>query len=183
MVTSTLLVADPPTPLQARLNVLADVTAETVCVPFAAFVPDQSPEAVQEVAFVEVQDKETEFPLVIAIDPSEPFAFISTVGTDTFTVTLSLTVPPVFAQVMVYVAGVVVGISDWDPLVPLVPDQLPDATQDVAFAEVHDIEKYFPLETATVPSEPFAFISTVGTATFKTTLSFEEPPGPVQVMV
>ena len=40
--------------------------------------PDQPPEAKQEEALVETQDKETELPLGTLIGPSEPLAFRST---------------------------------------------------------------------------------------------------------
>ena len=53
-------------------------------------LPDQSPEAVQEVALVEVQERVAELLYDIVIGPSEPLALISTVGIGTPTVTVTL---------------------------------------------------------------------------------------------
>jgi len=57
------------------------VIGEDFSVPLTAFVPSQSPDASHDVAFVEVQDRETVFPLATVTGPSELFAFILTVGT------------------------------------------------------------------------------------------------------
>jgi hypothetical protein len=48
-------VALPPPPVQVKKNVLVCVKALRVSLPAVALVPDQSPEAVHEVASLEVQ--------------------------------------------------------------------------------------------------------------------------------
>lgn len=45
-----------------------------------SFVPDQPPDAVHEVAFVDVHDKAIEPPIGIAIGPSELLPLMSTAG-------------------------------------------------------------------------------------------------------
>src|SRR4051812_26952702 len=45
--------ADPPAPVQLKLKVVVLAKAPVDCVPEVAMAPDQPPEAVQDVAFVE----------------------------------------------------------------------------------------------------------------------------------
>ena len=96
----TVTVADalavPPDPVQARLNVLVLVSAPVDWLPEVALLPDQAPEAVQEVAFVEDQVRVDDPPLVTDVG----FAASDTVGTgggggvpDTVTVADALALP------------------------------------------------------------------------------------------
>ena len=63
-------------PVQVNVNVALAVRAPVLCEPEVAFVPDQAPEAVQELAFVEVQVSVDEDP-----DVREPGLAVSwTVG-------------------------------------------------------------------------------------------------------
>jgi hypothetical protein len=68
-------------------------------VPFTDFVPDQAPEAVQAVAFVEVQFKVALLPLVMALGPTLKL----TVGAGDLIETVAdwVAVPPVPEQISV----------------------------------------------------------------------------------
>ncbi len=72
------------------------------------------------------------------------------------TSTLSVALPPAFVQVIINISGDAVIVIDLVPLVFSVPDQLLDATQDVAAVDVHERFTAVPLETVTGPSELFA---------------------------
>ena len=88
---TTLSDAAPPAPLQVRVYVFeldkfeVDILPEKI-----PFSPDQSPEAVQEVVFVDVQVKTAELLLEIVIGPSELLALIFTVGAGGTQVTVSV---------------------------------------------------------------------------------------------
>ena|SRR3989338_3883280 len=120
---------EPPTPLQVKVNVVAEVIGGEVSpVLEVDFPPDQPPEAVHEVALVDVHDNVTVLPETTKIDESEPLVLISTVGGGTmFTVTLStVDVPPGPVQVIENVAGETVTDGDHsDPEVDLVPSPQP----------------------------------------------------------
>lgn len=68
------------------------VRAPVVCEPFKALVPDQAPEAVQEVAFVAVQLKVEVAPLAMVLGA----ALMLTVGVAPFTETVAdcVALPP-----------------------------------------------------------------------------------------
>ena len=59
-VTGAVATAEPPAPVQVMVNILLVVKLDFVSLPERALVPVQSPEAVQEVALVEDQDKREE---------------------------------------------------------------------------------------------------------------------------
>jgi hypothetical protein len=75
-VTVTDWVAEPPAPVQASEYVALAVRIPVVCDPEVVFVPDQAPEAVQEVALVELQFKVEAPPEVMEAGVAE----IATVG-------------------------------------------------------------------------------------------------------
>ena len=84
----TVTVADalcaPPNPVQVRLKVPLLVSTPEVSLPEVALAPDQPPEAVQDVAFVEDQISVDDAPLVTDVG----FAASDTLGT------LGVVVPP-----------------------------------------------------------------------------------------
>lgn len=82
----------PPAPLQVRVNVEFEVRAPVDCDPLVGRVPDQAPEAVHEVALVEVQVSVVLLPLVTLAC----LAFKLTVGEDALTDTVvdCETLPP-----------------------------------------------------------------------------------------
>ena len=97
----------------------------------------QSPEAVHELAFVELQDIVKE--LFTTMEVTE--VSIETVGTGglvTSTLTLSVAVLPLPEQLILYVLvpGEVSVIATL-PEVPIVLDQSPEALHEVAFVEDH----------------------------------------------
>ena len=69
-------VADPPAPVQVSEYVALLVKAPVLCEPEVPFVPDHVPEAVHEVAFVELQESVAEAPDV----PELGLEDIATVG-------------------------------------------------------------------------------------------------------
>jgi hypothetical protein len=76
IVTTADWLADPAVPVQVNVNVELAVKAPALCDPEIAFVPDHAPEAVQELALVEVQVSVEEEPDVRELGP----AVIWTVG-------------------------------------------------------------------------------------------------------
>jgi hypothetical protein len=89
----------PPAPVQVRVKLPLAVSAPVDWLPGVAFVPDQSPEAVQLVALVEDQISVEAAPLVTDVG----FAVSDTVGTCdapvTVTVADTLALPPAPVQV------------------------------------------------------------------------------------
>ena len=138
----TVTVADalalPPAPVQLRMKLLLAVSAPVDWLPGVALVPDQPPEAVQEVALVEDQVSVEAPPLVTEVG----LAVSDTVGTGgggggavTMTVADVPALPPAPVQVRVKLPFAVSAPVDWLPEVALVPDQPPEAVQLVALVE------------------------------------------------
>jgi hypothetical protein len=101
------------------------------CDPLVASLPLQPPEAVQEVAFVDDQDSVELLPLAMVLG----LALKLTVGAGEVTVTVAdcAALPPAPVQLSVYVAFALSAPVDWEPLMPWVPDQPPEAVHEVAF--------------------------------------------------
>jgi hypothetical protein len=100
------------------------------CDPVTFSGPDQPPDAAQEVALVADQDNVALLPLAMVLG----LAAIVTVGAGEVTDTVAdwTAVPPEPLQVSVYVALAVNAPVVCTPLVPLLPDQAPEPTQEVA---------------------------------------------------
>jgi len=147
------------------------------CEPLVAWVPDQAPDAVQEVAFAEDQVIVDALPLVIELG----FAPSVTVGADALTDTVAdcAALPPAPVHVNVYVALALSAPVDCEPLTALVPDQAPDAVQEVAFAEDQVSVALAPLAMALGPTLKL----TVGVGAFTETVAdcAALPPSPLQV--
>ena len=106
-----------------------------LCVPLVVLVPLQPPEAVQEVVFVLDQVSVAE-PLE-ATEEGETVRVTVGVGGVTVTVTLDEGFAPLApVQVSVNVVVVVSAVTDWLPDAPLVPDQPPEAEQEVVFVDI-----------------------------------------------
>ncbi len=71
---------------------------------------------------------------------------------------------------------------DWDPLVPKVPDQPPEALQEVALVEAHVSVELLP-DTTVVGLALKLTVGPVGTVTVTLADAEALPPGPVQVSV
>jgi len=101
------------------------------CDPLVASLPLHPPEAVQEVAFLDDQDRVEPLPLAMVLG----LALKLTVGAGEVTVTVAdcEALPPVPVQVSVYVSFAVRAPVDWEPLEAWLPDQPPEAAQEVAF--------------------------------------------------
>jgi hypothetical protein len=139
------------------MKLLLAVSAPVDWLPDVALVPDQSPEAVQEVALVEDQFSVDAPPLATEVG----LAVSDTVGTvDAVTVTLAdtLALPPAPVQLRRKSVLVVRGPVDWLPEVALVPDQPPEAEQEVALVEDQLSVEAAPLTT----DVGFAVNDTVG---------------------
>jgi len=139
------------------VKVLVLVSATENSLPEVALVPDQPPEAVQDVAFVEDQVSVDDPPLATDVG----FAVRDTVGAgvDTVTVADALCAPLAPVQVRLKVLLLVNAPEDSLPEVALVPDQPPEAVQDVASVEDHVSVADAPLLTVL----GFAASDTVGT--------------------
>ena len=139
----------PPGPLQLSTKVLAAaVRLPVLALPEVGLVPDQSPEAVQEVASVDDHVSMAALPLVTDVG----LALIDTIGAGVggaFTVTITdlLALPPAPVQLRLKVLVAVSAPLDWLPEVDLVPDQAPEAVQEVALADDHDRVLEAPLAT------------------------------------
>jgi len=104
--------------------------------PEVALEPDQPPEAVHDVAFVEDHVRVDEPPLFT----ESGLAVRETVGAGvvvTVTVADALWVPPAPVQERLNVLVLVSAPEDALPDVALAPDQPPEAVHDVAFVEDH----------------------------------------------
>jgi hypothetical protein len=103
-----------------------------VWLPEVALLPDQAPDAVQEVALVEDQVRVDDPPLVT----DAGLAVRETLGANvTVTVVDALCVPPAPVQERLKVLLLVSAPVDALPEVALLPDQAPDAVQEVALVE------------------------------------------------
>ena len=101
------------------------------CDPARLFVPDQAPEAEQDVALEEVQVSVELVPLATVLGAAE----MATEGGVALTDTVAdwAAVPPFPVQVSVKVALAVSAPEDCEPLASLVPDHAPEAEHEVAF--------------------------------------------------
>ena len=121
------------------------LSAPVDCDPLVAKVPDQPPDAVQLVAFVEDQDK-------VELDPLEMLVGLALtetvgVGADTEIVTDWAALPPLPVQVSVNcVAAVRLGVL-CEPLVASLPLQPPEAAHWAAFVDDHVSVEAAPLLT------------------------------------
>ncbi len=152
--------------------------APVLCVPLVALAPLQpapAPEAVHEVALVELHVSVEVPPLAI----TEGLVTIVAVGTIlTMTVDATL-VPPVPVQVKEYELGIVIVPVLCVPLVALLPPQPPEAAQEVALVELQVSVELPPLATEV----GFAVSVTVGAGTTVTVAvaTLLVPPVPLQV--
>jgi hypothetical protein len=130
-VTVAVCAALPPAPVQVSVYVAFAVSAPLECDPLVASLPLHPPEAVQEVVFADDQDRVALLPLEMVLG----LALKLTVGAGAVTETVAdcAAVPPAPAQVSVYVAFASSAPVGWEPLVAWLPDQPPEAVQEVAF--------------------------------------------------
>jgi hypothetical protein len=168
----------PPAPVQVSPYVALAVRAPVDWEPLTALVPDQAPEAVQDVALVAAQVKVELRPLATELGLAE--RLMVGAGELTETVADCVALPPVPVQERPYVSLEVSAPVDCEPLTDFAPDHAPEAVQEVAFkADQVNVE---PLPFATVLG--LAVRLTVGAAAETATVTdwLALPPGPVQLM-
>ncbi len=149
--------------------------------PLVASLPDQAPEAVQEVAFVEVQASVELAPLATVLG----LTVKRTVGVGDVTETVAdcAALPPAPTQVSVYVAAALSAPVDDEPLMASVPDQAPEAVHEVAL-----VADQLNLALAPLTTVPGLAVSvTVGAEaagfTEIETVCVARPPAPLQASV
>jgi hypothetical protein len=153
------------------------VTGPVLCVPPLTFAPVQPPEAVQDVALVELHVNVDAPPLATDVG----FATSETVGagtTETVAVTILLE-PPMPVQINEYDAAAVTGPVLWLPLVALVPPHPPEAVHEVALVEFHVSVEAPPLATELGFADSAA-VAAATTATFAVA-TLLVPPRPLHV--
>lgn len=141
-------------------------------------MPDQAPEAVQAVAFVDVQESVELEPLAMVLGA----AVRVTVGAGfalTVTVADCAAVPPVPVQVSVYVALALSAPVDWEPLTALLPDHAPEAVQAVALVADQVSVEALPLTSELGLAVRVTVGAGVDTATLADCVAL--PPGPVHI--
>jgi hypothetical protein len=127
---------------------LAD-RAPVDCEPLTAFAPDQSPDALHDVAFVEDQVNVEPTPLFTVLG----LALKTTLGADAAIATTVVceALPPLPVQVSVKLSLDLRAPVDCEPLTAFAPDQPPEAVHAVAFVDVQFRVELAPLFT--VPGE------------------------------
>ena len=148
--------------------------------PLTALLPDQAPEAVHEVALVDVQLNVEAPPLAMVLG----LAVKLTVGAAAVTETVAdcVALPPAPVQVSTNVLLAVSAPLDCDPLIDLLPDHPPEAVQDVALVDDHVSFDAAPL--ATVLGLALMLTVALGCALTDTVADCAAlPPAPVQVSV
>lgn len=176
------MVSVPPTPLHVSVYVRADVTLDMVVVPRVPRVPFQSPDAVHEVTPDDVHSSVTVPPDAtdVGLTTSESFCVLS----ETATVTVFDSTPPVPRQVSVNVFTDVMFVMVSCPLVPRDPVQSPSATQLVALVVDHVITVELPERTLVGSAESVIVgVDVLCPETETDTLADFSPPPPAQVMV
>jgi hypothetical protein len=148
--------------------------------PLIALLPDQPPEAVHAVALLEAHVRVELLPLATVLG----LALMLTV-----TVGFALTeivadcaaLPPGPVQLSVYVALAFSAPVDWVPCTDFVPDQAPEAVQEVAFVAAQFNVELLPLVMALGPTLKV----TVGAGDLIETVAdwVAVPPVPVQISV
>ena len=154
------------------------VSAPLDCEPLIPSLPDQPPEAEQAVALVEDQLKVDALPLAMVLG----LAVKLTVGIGVVTETVAdcVALPPVPVHVSPYVALAESAPVDCEPLTGLLPDQAPEAIQEVALVDDQLKRELPPL--ATVLGLALRLTIAVGFGLTVTVVDCAAvPPGPLQV--
>jgi hypothetical protein len=163
----------PPAPMQVSEKDVGAVTAPVRWLPPAAVVPVQPPDAVHDVALVELQVSVEAPPLVTVVG----FAVNVAVGTIATVAVAAALMPPGPEQVREYEAFAVRAPVLWLPPAASVPLQPPDAVHDVALVELQ-VSAETPPRAIVVG---FALNVAVGTMATVADAAALVPPAPVQV--
>jgi hypothetical protein len=164
----------PPAPLHVNEYEVVVLTAPVLCVPLTGSGPAHPPEAVHDVALLELQESVAAPPGAMTVELNVRVA----VGM-TFTTALVSEVPPVPLQLSEYEVAIATAPVLWLPLRPTEPFQAPLAVQDVVLLEVH-VNVELPPAATTCGD---AVKVTVGTGKMVTvvTTGAVTPPGPAQM--
>jgi len=119
------------------VKVVAVVSAPVLWLPAVALVPVQPPDAVHDVAFVDVHAKLLLPPLLMVVGDADNVTVGAGVGFVTATEALAWAVPPAPVQLSVKDVLAFNAPVPCVPAVALLPLQPPDAVHDVAFVEFH----------------------------------------------
>jgi hypothetical protein len=182
-VTVALACPVPPVPVQLRVNVVAFDSAAVCSLPAVAFVPDQPPDAVHDVAFDEVQVSVLVPPLLTDVGDADSVTVGAGVGVDTDTEAVRCVVPPAPVQLSVYDALAVSAPVLWEPEVAFDPLQQPEAVQDVAFEVDHVSVLLPPLAMDAGDADSDTVGAGVAAVTVTEALRCVVPPAPVQLNV
>jgi hypothetical protein len=169
--------AEPPVPVHASVNLVVADNAAVLAEPFIGSDPLQPPDAVQAVALVADQVSAEAPPLATVLGLAA--SVMAGAAWVTETVADCVALPPVPVQVSPKVELAVRAPVDCEPLAALVPDQAPEAVQEVALMADQVSVELPPL--ATVPG--LATKVTVGAGDVTETVAdcVALPPVPVQV--
>lgn len=149
------------------------------CEPLKPLLPDQAPEAVQEVALLLDQASLEAVPELTVLGLALSVTTDGNVGT--VTVTDCVAEPPSPVQVRSYSVVLVSAPVDQVPLVATAPLQPPEAVHAVASLELQVKLELAPL--ATVVGAPVNVTAGAGLVTTTSADCEAEPPVPVQVRV
>lgn len=178
-VTDAVCDAEPPAPVQVSVKLVVAARAAVLCDPAVGSLPAQPPEAVQVVAFVDVQVKVEVPPLATVLG----LAVIDTVGAGAVTVIVAdcAAEPPAPVHVSVNLVVAVRAAVACEPAVGSLPVQPPEAVQAVALVDDQVKAEVAPLFTVV----GFAVKVTAGAGVVTDTVAdwAALPPLPVQVSV
>ena len=179
------VLALPPEPVHVREKMLLAVSGPTDWLPDVPMLPDQAPEATQELASVDDQVRVEEPPLATEVGFADSVAVGAGGGGGvpvTVTLVEALALPPGPVQVREKAPEPVKGLLDSLPESGLLPDQAPVAAQELASPEDQLSVADSPLATEV----GFADSVTMGAAggvlvTVTLVEALAPPPEPVQV--
>jgi hypothetical protein len=138
--------AAPPGPVHVRVYFVVAVRLDVAFEPLVVMLPLQPPEAVQAVAFLDDQVSIAAAPLLRVLGFAERLTAGAAWVTETVVDCVAL--PPTPVQMIPYVLLAVSAPVDCEPLAALLPDQAPEAVQEVVLAA--DQVNVEPLPLATV---------------------------------
>jgi uncharacterized protein (UPF0147 family) len=171
------VVAVPPAPVHARVNVLEVVSVLVDSLPDVPLAPDQAPVATQELAFVDDHVRVEELPLTTEVGLAESDT-VGAGGAVTVTAAEAVAVPPAPVHARVNVLEALSAPLDWLPDVAWGPDHAPEAVHEVAFVDDHVRVEELPLTTAVGLAESDT-VGAGGAVTVTAAEAVAVPPAPV----
>ena len=136
-VTEAVDCAAPPAPVQRSVKLLLALNAPVLAVPDTVFVPLQPPDAVHDVAFVDVHVSVLALPLATVVGDADKVTVGAGFVPSTTTDALASADPPAPVQRSVKVPLAVIPPVLSRPETDLAPVHSPEAAQEVALVELH----------------------------------------------